>query len=390
MEAFSFEEHEFVPQENFMRRAIELALRGGGKVHPNPLVGAVIEKNGRIIAEGFHHEYGALHAERDALKNAREKNSDVSGAVLYVTLEPCCHTGKQPPCTQAVIDAGIKTVVIGSRDPNPLVKGKGGSQLEEAGIHVVRDFLKFECDALNEIFFHFITHRRPFVVAKYAQSADGKTSLSTGESKWITGQKSRDYVHYLRGTMAAVMCGIQTVLKDDPLLNCRIQGEGIKQPLRVVLDSDLKIPLESRLVKSAREFPLLVFTCSDSEKKSELEAMGVSVVKAGKKDSHIDLMDVLKKLGELSVDSVLVESGGFLNAGLFFYGAEKKCLVNKVLCFVAPKILGGVDGIVHSAVQGLECDSLASCVALSLKNVRAFSDDVLLEYSVEEKLCLQE
>ena len=338
----------FVPQKIFMQRAIELAKKGGGKVHPNPLVGAVIEKDGKIIAEGFHHEYGNLHAERDALKNAVEKNAEVRAANLYVTLEPCCHTGKQPPCTQAIIEAGIKNVIIGSRDPNSLVNGKGVVLLENAGVKVFRDFMKAECDSLNEIFFHYITTKLPFVIVKYAQSADGKTSLSSGESKWITNESSREYVHYLRGTTAAVMCGIQTVLKDDPLLTCRIQGEGLKQPIRIVLDTELKIPLESNLLKTANEIPLL---------------------------------QVLKKLGELSIDSILVESGGSINSSLFFYGKEKKCLVNKVLCFVAPKILGGINGDVHSPVQGTECSSLLSCVNLSLKNIKTFSGDLLLEYN---------
>ncbi len=374
----------FVPQKIFMQRAIELAKKGGGKVHPNPLVGAVIEKDGKIIAEGFHHEYGNLHAERDALKNAMEKNACVRGANLYVTLEPCCHTGKQPPCTQAIVEAGIKNVVIGSRDPNSLVNGKGVLQLKNAGIKVFRDFMKDECDSLNEIFFYYITTKRPFVIVKYAQSADGKTSLSSGESKWITNESSREYVHYLRGTTAAVMCGIQTVLKDNPLLTCRIQGEELKQPVRVVLDTELKIPLECNLVKTANEIPLVIFTCSNSEKKSALEKKGAKVIQVGKKDSHIDILQVLKKLGELSIDSVLVESGGSLNSSLFFYGEEKKCLVNKVLCFVAPKILGGKNEAVHSPVQGIECSSLLSCVNLSLKNVKTFSGDLLLEYNFQE------
>lgn len=390
MEVFSEEKNDvFVPQKIFMQRAIELAKRGGGKVHPNPLVGAVIEKDGKIIAEGFHHEYGNLHAERDALKNAAEKNACVRGASLYVTLEPCCHTGKQPPCTQAIIDAGIKNVVIGSRDPNSLVNGKGVAQLENAGIKIFRDFMKAECDSLNEIFFYYITAKRPFVIVKYAQSADGKTSLSSGESKWITNESSREYVHYLRGTTAAVMCGIQTVLKDDPLLTCRIKGEELNQPVRIVLDTELKIPLESNLVKTANEVPLIIFTCSDSAKKSALEEKGAKVIQIEKKDSHIDILQVLKKLGEFSIDSVLVESGGSLNSSLFFYGKEKKCLVNKVLCFVAPKILGGINGTVHSPVQGIECSSLLSCVNLALKNVKTFSGDLLLEYDFKEP-CLEE
>lgn len=388
----------FCPVPAFMQRAIEVARRGGGAVHPNPLVGAVIAKDGRIITEGFHHAFGMLHAERDALENARSRNADVRGAVLYVTLEPCCHDGKQPPCTQAVIDAGIKDVVIGSRDPNPLVNGKGAQQLKKAGITVVQDFMKDECDALNAAFFHFIQTGRPLVTVKYAMSADGKTALSCGESKWISNEESRAHVHFLRGTTAAVMCGVQTVLSDNPLLTCRLHsddsgGIALKQPVRVVLDTGLRIPPDCNLVKTARDFPLIVFTsCAGSRKAAELEAKGAAVVRAEKSaESRLDLEAVLAELGKRGIDSVLVESGGALNASLFFSGAEKKCLVNKVLCFVAPKIAGGKKGRVHSPVQGDECESLLSCVKLSAPRVQMFGSDVLLSYDVlEENLCSPE
>ncbi len=376
----------FIPQEKFMRRAIELAELGGGHVHPNPLVGAVIVRDGNIIAEGYHHKCGDLHAERDCLKNAAEKNIDVSGAEMYVTLEPCCHTGKQPPCTQAVIESGIKTVIVGSRDPNELVNGGGIRQLEEAGITVVQDFLREECDNLNPIFFHYIQHKTPYVIVKYAMTADGKTSLSTGESKWITGDSARENVHRTRGTTSAIMCGIKTVIADDPMLSCRVEGARYTQPVRVVLDRNLQLPLDCNLVKTAGDIPVIVF-CSETAMKNVsasgkniLAGLGVEVVPVEEKDGHMDLEKILAILGERKIDSVFVESGGTLNASLFFAGG--KCLVNELHCYVAPKITGGINGSIHSPVQGLECSSLANCVKMKMVEVKNFSEDILIRYMI--------
>lgn len=376
----------FIPQEKFMRRAIEIAKMGGGHVHPNPLVGAVIVREGHILAEGYHHKYGDLHAERDCLKNARESNVDLSGAEMYVTLEPCCHTGKQPPCTQAVIESGIKTVIIGSRDPNELVNGKGVRQLEEAGITVIQDFLREECDAINGIFFHYIKTKTPYVIAKYAMTADGKTCLSTGESKWITGDAARRNVHITRGTTSAIMCGIKTVLADDPMLNCRVEGNQYKQPVRVVLDRKLELPLESNLVKTAGQIPVIVF-CGEGAMenvsaagKNILSGLGVEIIPVAEKDGHLDLEKVLAILGEKKIDSVLVESGGALNASLFFSG--KKCLVNELHCYVAPKVTGGISASIHSPVQGVECSSLGNCVKMKMIEVKNFGEDILIRYMI--------
>ena len=376
----------FIPQEKLMRRAIELAKLGGGHVHPNPLVGAVIVRDGKILAEGYHHKCGDLHAERDCLKNARESNVDVSGTEMYVTLEPCCHTGKQPPCTQAVIESGIKTVIIGSRDPNELVNGKGVRHLEEAGVTVIQDFLREECDAINSIFFHYIKTKTPYVIVKYAMTADGKTSLSTGESKWITGDAARRNVHITRGTTSAVMCGINTVLADDPMLNCRVEGSQYRQPVRIVLDRKLELSLESNLVKTAGEIPVLVFTSKESMAsvsdagKNILSGLGVEIIPVSEKDGHLNLEDVLAVLGEKKIDSVFVESGGSLNASLFLGG--EKCLVNEVHCYVAPKITGGLNGGVHSPVQGVECSSLDDCVKMKMIEVKNFGEDILIRYMV--------
>lgn len=207
--------------QKYMLRAIELAKLGTGFVNPNPLVGAVIVKNGRIIGEGYHMKYGTLHAERNALKNCTESPE---GAEMYVTLEPCCHYGKNPPCTDAVIASGIKKVYVGSDDPNPLVAGKGIKILRENGIEVVTHFMKEECDKLNDIFFYYITNKKPYVILKYAMTADGKIATSTGKSKWISNEASREHTHQTRKKVAAILVGIGTVLNDNPMLNCRCEN----------------------------------------------------------------------------------------------------------------------------------------------------------------------
>lgn len=248
--------------KKYMRHAIALAKAGEGWVHPNPLVGAVIVKDGRIIGEGYHRRYGELHAERNAIAALTES---AEGATIYVTLEPCCHYGKTPPCTEAIIEQKLERVVIGSRDPNPLVAGKGAKILREVGIEVVEDFLRDECDALNPVFFHYISTKRPYVVMKYAMTADGKIATKTGASKWITGEVSRMEVQRLRHACMGICVGIGTVLADDPLLNCRCGApgpEGVCHPIRIVCDSRLRIPPGSQICRTAREYETIV-VCAD-------------------------------------------------------------------------------------------------------------------------------
>lgn len=385
----------------FMIRAISLALLGKGFTNPNPMVGAVIvredEKGGQIVAEGYHHKCGDLHAERDALKNAGDAGVDVKGCTAYVTLEPCCHFGKQPPCTQALIESGIKKVVIGSRDPNPLVSGKGVKLLEEAGIEVVQDFMRDECDAINPVFFHFITKKRPYVIVKYAMTADGQTATSSGESKWITAEKARENVHGTRSEVMAVMCGIGTAVKDDPMLNVRLSnGKPVRQPVRVVLDSLLQISEDSKLVKTAvgeQAGKVIVFCRRNNdkkyaEKKLRLEQKGVEVLEIEEKSSGkgLNLRAVLKILGEKGIDSVLVESGGALNAGLFFEEKEgEEPLVNEVHVYIAPKIFGNDGKTIYAPVRGLGVDLPADCVKLSAPEISVFGDDVLLKYKVIDR-----
>lgn len=367
-----------ITNSNFMLLAINEAKKGEGFTHPNPLVGAVLVKDGIVLATGYHHRYGDLHAERDCLKNAREKGVDTKGATMYVTLEPCCHTGKQPPCTNAIIEAGIARVVIGSRDPNNLVNGKGVEQLKAAGIEVVQDFLKDECDKLNEVFFYYITHKMPYVILKYAMTADGRTATVSGKSKWITGEKARENVHRTRASVAAVMTGIGTVKADDPLLTCRLDdGKEHHQPERIIIDSNLEIPEESALVKSAKTSKVTViygfFNPHTSDRREWLFHQGVETASFSLDEKHrINIKEVLEYLASIGIDSVLVESGGELAASVLPFA-------NEVHAYVSPKIFGGVSDI-RVPIRGDGVDSPDDAVQFSLSGVEQFGDDVLLKY----------
>ncbi len=399
--------------QDYMKRAIELAQKGVGWTAPNPMVGAVVVKDGRIIGEGYHRKYGELHAERNALAACTE---DPTGATLYVTLEPCCHYGKTPPCTEIILEKKIARVVIGSRDPNPKVAGKGARILRERGLQVEEDFMRDACDALNPVFFHYITTGLPYVVMKYAMTIDGKIATRTGASRWITGENARAHVHQLRGSYAAIMAGIGTVLADDPMLNCRMEGG--HQPLRVICDSRLRIPEDSRIMRSAEEYPTLIvcseriMTASDSangspngnlskerndnlephdnlvenlmQKKSTLESMGARVWLLPEKDGHIDLRELMKRLGEEKIDSILIEGGGTLNQSALEAG-----IVRHVYAYIAPKILGGRDA--KTPVEGLGAALPDHAAKLRLGKVSVLLSDILLEYDVEgDMICSPE
>ncbi len=365
-------------EEQFMKRAIELAKQGSGWTAPNPLVGAVVVKNGRVIGEGYHRKYGELHAERNALAACTE---DPAGATLYVTLEPCCHYGKTPPCTEIIIEKKIAKVVIGSRDPNPKVAGKGARILREHGIEVVEDYMREACDALNPVFFHYITTKTPYVVLKFAMTLDGKIATRTGASKWITGEAARNHVHQLRGRYAGILAGIGTVLADDPMLNCRI--DGAHQPLRIILDSHLRIPMGSRLVRSVKEYPLLI-VCNESTRDREegasriqkLEEAGAKVWTLPEKNGHPDLNVLMQRLGEEKIDSVLIEGGGTVNEA-----ALKAHIVHHVYAYIAPKIFGGEDA--KTPVEGSGIRLPQECANLRLAKITVLLNDMLLEYDVE-------
>ncbi len=355
----------------YMRRAIELAKGGIGFVNPNPLVGAVIVKDGKIIGEGFHERYGEAHAERNALKNCVESPA---GADMYVTLEPCCHSGKQPPCTEAVTESGIKRVFVGSSDPNPLVAGKGVEILRKHGIEVVENVLKEECDALNDIFFHFITTKTPYVIMKAAVTSDGKIAAATGDAKWITNEKSRAHTHETRKRVAAILVGVNTVIADDPTLTCR--AENPSNPIRIICDSGLRIPLGSKIIKTAGEIPTyIVCVNGDTKKTAEIEQAGARIIKTASRNGRVDLADLMKKLGEMNIDSVLIEGGGEIHAG-----ALKSGTVNKVQLYVAPKLLGG-DG--KNAVAPMGIELVKDAVMLENPVITRFDDDILIEYEVK-------
>ncbi len=370
-------------QEKYMRRAIELAKNGIGKVNPNPLVGAVIVKDGQIISEGYHAKYGDLHAERNAFRNLKCAE-DAKGAEMYVTLEPCCHFGKQPPCTQAIIEHGIRKVYVGSNDPNALVAGKGIEQLRQAGIEVETEVLKDECDALNPVFFHYITTQTPYVVMKYAMTLDGKIATRTGHSKWISGEASRGRVQQTRNALKGIMVGIGTILNDDPMLTCRIDGG--RNPIRIICDSKLRIPLSSQVVTTAKEVATIVATIEPhveytrfwNEQKAALEEQGVEVVVVKEVNDRLDLKDLMRQLGERKIDGILLEGGSTLN-----YAALQAGIVNRIEAYIAPKLFGGAglytpvggEGVEY-ATEGIECRLLTA---------DKIEEDILLTYDVLKK-----
>lgn len=357
--------------EDYMKLAIKLAKKGCGHTAPNPLVGAVIVKNKEIIGQGWHEEYGGPHAERNAL-NSCSKNPQ--GATMYVTLEPCCHQGKQPPCVDAIIGADISRVFIGSFDPNPLVSGKGIRILKEHGIEVYENCLKDECDKLNEIFFHFIRTKTPFVTMKYAMTMDGKIATVSGASKWITGEIARQHVHTQRNRHTAIMVGVGTVLADDPLLTCRIDGG--KNPVRIICDTKLRTPLTAQIVTTARQFPTILATCcEDRSRYIPYEDLGCRILPVSSKDNHIDLVQLMKQLGQMQIDSILLEGGSTLN-----WSALESGIVHKLQTYIAPKLFGG--SLSTGPVGGLGVNLPSTAFLLRNSNIRQLGEDFLIESEV--------
>ena len=371
--------------QDYMKRAIELAKKGKGWTNPNPMVGAVIVKDGRIIGEGYHARCGELHAERNAIASLTES---AEGATLYVTLEPCCHYGKTPPCTEAILEQKIKKVVIGSRDPNPKVAGKGAKILRDAGVAVVEDFMRDKCDELNPIFFHYITTKTPYVVMKYAMTLDGKIATKTGASKWITQEAARREVQYMRHRYMGIMAGIGTVLADDPMLNVRV--EGWKSPIRILCDSGLRIPLDGQIVKSAGKYRTIV-AYADSEnteaKRKRLHEMGVETICCPDENNQVDLKKLMKYLGEEGIDSILLEGGGTLNDSALRAG-----IVQEVQAFIAPKLFGGMNS--KTPVEGIGVRFPSEAVKLKCTDICQIGEDIRITCQVcgkeQEESCLQE
>lgn len=368
----------------YMRMALALAERGRGHVGPNPMVGAVIVRDGRVLAHGWHHEYGSLHAERDALASCDEP---VDGAVMYVTLEPCCHHGKQPPCTDAIVEAGISRVVMAMTDPNPLVAGHGAAILREHGIQVTSGVLEAEARHLNRIFIRYITKHRPWVVLKWAMTLDGRIAAVTGDSKWVSGEQSRRLVHELRGRYMGIVAGKGTVMADDPMLNCR--AEGMRQPVRIIVDSTASIPPESRLVRTARDYRTLVVhtDAADTQRIERLRSCGVELMSCScGPDGMVDLDDMLGKLGAMGLDSVLVEGGGELNWSLLRAG-----LADEFYVFVAPKMIGG--RAAKGPVGGTGFGKMSEACGMRTDSVRMVGEDVLIHgfsSKYDNRICSRE
>jgi diaminohydroxyphosphoribosylaminopyrimidine deaminase/5-amino-6-(5-phosphoribosylamino)uracil reductase len=355
--------------KKYMEFALELAARARGRTSPNPMVGAVVVKEGKIVGSGYHLKAGTPHAEIHALNEAGE---DARGADLYVTLEPCCHHGRTGPCATAVINAGVARVVTAMADPNPLVAGEGIRQLKASGIEVTSGLMEREAFELNEVFIKYITTRRPFVIAKAALSIDGKIATHSGKSQWITGEKARAYGHQLRDWYDAIIAGIGTVLADDPSLTARPPGGG-RDPVRIILDSRARIPLNARVLTQQSEAPTLIAsTCgAPPEKVAALRQAGaeVLIVNDGPK---VDLGELMKILGGRGIASVLIEGGAGVHGSAF--SAQ---IVDKVAWFIAPKIIGGRDA--PGPVGGIGVENLSEAAELERVKVRHLDPDLLVE-----------
>jgi diaminohydroxyphosphoribosylaminopyrimidine deaminase/5-amino-6-(5-phosphoribosylamino)uracil reductase len=354
----------------YMQRAIELATQARGRTSPNPMVGAVIVKDGKIIGEGYHKKAGTPHAEIHALAAA---GNEARGATLYVSLEPCCHHGRTPPCTEAIINSGIKRVVIAALDPNPKVAGGGLQRLKEAGIDAEFGLMQEAAMELNAVFFKYIQRALPYVALKTAMTLDGKIAAGSGDSRWITGPEARQHVHQLRNIYDAIMVGIGTVLADNPRLNTRLQeGQG-RDPVRVIIDNQLDLPVNSIIAQSSREQPSLVFCGKeiDEHKASELSRLGVEIIKTDLENGLVPLQEVLAILAQREISSILVEGGAELNASLIEQG-----LVDKFYWFITPKIIGGREA--KSPVGGSGYQFMREALELSIRDIKSLGRDILI------------
>ena len=366
----------------YMKRALELAKRGEGHTAPNPLVGAVIVKDGEIIGEGWHAKYGGPHAEINAIQNLTQS---AEGATLYVTLEPCAHYGKTPPCVDAIISHRFAKVIVAMLDPNPLVRGKGVEKLESEGIEVLTGMLEAEASEINEPFLKFITTRLPFCVMKTAMTLDGKLASTTGDSKWISNDASRRFVHQLRNKYSAIMVGIGTVLADDPALTTRF-NEGVDAH-RIIVDTEAKIPLNAAVLHLTDSSAMTLIATTErapQEKRNALEALGATVLVLPIKNGQVNLNSLMQRLGELNIDSVLVEGGAELNFSMLQEG-----LIDRLFSFISPKIIGGKNAKTPVGGEGIPM----MCDAIKLERVRVemIEGDILVTARVmKEGTCLQD
>jgi diaminohydroxyphosphoribosylaminopyrimidine deaminase/5-amino-6-(5-phosphoribosylamino)uracil reductase len=355
-----------------MRLALNLARRGLGWTSPNPMVGAILVKDNRIIGKGYHRRFGGNHAEINAMQKA---SADPTGATLYVTLEPCCHHGKTPPCVDGIIEKGIKKVVIGTLDPNPKVSGKGVAILNQHGIETRVGILEEACHELNEAYFKYMTTGLPLVTIKFAQTLDGRIAATSGDSRWISSEEFRRLAHGLRAINDAILVGIDTVLADNPQLTVRlVKG---RNPTRIILDSRLRTPLDAGIIKTRDISPVIIATTAqaDGDKKSRLRELGIEVLEV-QSDSFggIDLNSLLRELGKRAISSLLVEGGARVITSFL-----RQKLADKLVVAIAPKILGrGTD-----AVGELDIAGISQALPLKFQRITRVGDDIVIEARVE-------
>jgi diaminohydroxyphosphoribosylaminopyrimidine deaminase/5-amino-6-(5-phosphoribosylamino)uracil reductase len=361
------------PDEKYMSLALRLAKKGEGMTSPNPLVGAVLVKRGKIIGKGYHKKAGLPHAEIKAFLDAERKSYNPKGSILYVTLEPCCHTGKKtPPCVDAILEKGISKVVVGCLDPNPRVNGRGVEILREKSIEVKVGVLEDKCREVNEAFFKYINVGTPFVTLKLAATLDGKIATRVGDSKWIGSEAQRNYAQRLRNKVDAILVGIETVICDDPQLNVRLGKKVSHQPTPVVLDSRLRIPLGSRVLKIHESPIIATTTLADPDKIEELERLGARVIVIDKDgNERVDLSKLVKKLGEMEITSILIEGGSEVAAS-----ALKNRIVDKVVFFYAPKIIGA-EGI--SMIGKLGISKVKEAFSIKRLKVKTIGEEFIVE-----------
>jgi diaminohydroxyphosphoribosylaminopyrimidine deaminase/5-amino-6-(5-phosphoribosylamino)uracil reductase len=359
--------------EKFMKLALNLAEKARGRTSPNPMVGAVIVRDGQIVGRGYHHKAGTPHAEIHAIADAGSK---ARGATIYVSLEPCSHYGRTGPCTQAIAEAGISRVVMAMVDPNPAVSGKGKAFLEDRGIQVCADVLEGEARRLNEAYIKYIITGRPFVVLKTAMSLDGKIATASGRSRWITSEDSRRMVHEIRDEVDAIMVGIGTVLRDDPSLTTRLPDGHGQDPVRVILDSRARIPLSSKVLNldSPARTIVAVTSQASEEKVAELKQYA-EVLVIPQREGKVDLLALMEKLGQMEIMSLLLEGGAEVNAS-----ALKAGIVDKVMVFIAPKLIGGNSS--PGPIGGVGIEDLSEAVDLTDVSVDRIGEDILVTGSV--------
>jgi diaminohydroxyphosphoribosylaminopyrimidine deaminase / 5-amino-6-(5-phosphoribosylamino)uracil reductase len=355
----------------YMQMALDLAKQGIGYTAPNPMVGAVVVKDGKVVGKGWHQKPGGSHAEVYALDDAGPM---AKGADLYVTLEPCNHHGKTPPCTEKIIESGIRRVVMAMTDPNPDVAGGGADRLIQAGIDVTSGVCEKEAQRLIEFFTKYVKTKRPFVILKMAATLDGRIATRTGDSKWITGEASRQYVHGLRHAVDAILVGVNTVKIDNPQLTTRLEGKKGINPKRIILDTNLSIPEDAKVLHN--DFPsdtiIITGNSTSPEQKNLIEKTGAQLIEVKTADNLIDLNELMDCLGQMRITSLLIEGGSRVAAS-----ALKAGIVDKICFFYAPKILGGDDGV--PMLRGVGPELMSQCIAVKDISVRQIDNDVMIE-----------